>query len=317
MLVVAGSAWFLLRRRHVHLARTSFRAASAFTLVALVVTAFAGHWSGTELVKHQPVKFAAIEALWKTADANDFVLFALPDMASRSNRHEVAVPGLLGLLAAGDDTRIRGLDTLASETAGQIRRDLATTRSRVPVAGQPLTPLGYAGLLPPGSTGTDAQIEAAAQRAVPRVPVVFWAFRVMLAAWALLVLLMAVAVWRAPQPGHNPSRALLWCCLAALPLPWVATEAGWVVCEMGRQPWSVTGVLPTFRSGAVMDTGYTGLKLLGFSLAYSGLFVLNIALVRRHLRRGPYAAADGAALVRRIGAAWMRRKSQRRARLAR
>lgn len=312
MLVVAGSAWFLLRRRHVLLARSSFRVASVFTLVALVVTALAGHASGAALVKYQPVKFAAIEALWKTEHANDFVLFALPDVASRSNRYEVAVPGLLGWLAGSDDAPVRGLDTLARETAAHIRRDLATSHTRMLASGQPLPPVGYAGLLPPGSTGTDAQIEAAAQRAIPRVPVVFWAFRVMLAAWAALTVLMVWALWRAPRAGHNPSRWLLWCCMAALPLPWLATEAGWMVCEIGRQPWSVTGVLPTFRSGAVLDTGYTGLKLLGFSLAYSGLFVLNIALALRHLRRGPYATADGVSLVRGLAAAWARRPAIRR-----
>ena len=290
MLVLAVSAWYLLRGRHAVMARGSFRVASIFTLAALGMTGVAGHWSGMTLVQYQPVKFAAIEAIWKTADARDFVLFAVPDAASRSNRHEIVVPGLLGLVAGDADTPIRGLDTLTADTAASIRRDLAATQAQALKSGKPVAPIGAAGLLPPGISGTnvsEAQIAAAAQGAIPSVPVVFWAFRVMLAAWGALMLVSLLAVWRGPDPRSAQGRLLLWACLLALPLPWVATEAGWIVCEVGRQPWTVTGVLPTFRSGTALVAGHTGLKLLAVSLVYSGLFVLNIALTLRHLQRGP------------------------------
>jgi cytochrome d ubiquinol oxidase subunit I len=239
-------------------------------------------------MKHQPMKFAAIEAIWNTEDADDFVLFALPHMDERSNRHEVAIPGLLGLIAGHADTPVRGLDVLSDEMAQQIRRDLAATRALENRTGQKISPQGAAGLLPNGSAGTDAQIAAAARAAIPSLPVVFWAFRVMIAAWAVLTLLTLLAVVDKPKADSARGRLLLWALLLALPLPWVATEAGWMVCEVGRQPWTVTGVLTTFRSGTLtLDAGVTGLRLLLVSLMYSGLFVLNVTLCLRHIRRGP------------------------------
>lgn len=292
MLVAGLSAWYLLRARHVDMARGSFRVASVFTLAALLVTAAAGHWSGITLVKYQPMKFAAIEAIWNTEDAGDFVLFALPQMSERSNRHEIAIPGLLGLIAGDTDTPVRGLDTLTAETAHKIRRDLAETRALENRSGKKVSPVGAAGLLPDGSAGTDAQIASAARAAIPSVPVVFWAFRVMIAAWAALTLFTLLAVVFGPNAGTARGRLLLWAGLLAMPLPWVATEAGWIVCEVGRQPWTVTGVLATYRSGTLMlDSGVTGMKLVLVSLIYSGLFVLNVTLCLRHLRRGPQPLA--------------------------
>lgn len=303
MLVAGLSAWYLLRHRHVGMAQRSFRVASAFTLAALLVTAAAGHWSGITLVKYQPIKFAAIEAIWNTEHASDFVVFALPDMREQSNRYEVAIPGLLGLIAVHANTPVRGLDALSDETAQKIRRDLAATRTLETRTGQKVAPLGAAGLLPDGSTGTQAQIAATARAAIPSVPVVFWAFRVMIAAWAALTLFTLLAVVYGPNAGTARGRLLLWAGLLALPLPWVATEAGWIVCEVGRQPWTVTGVLTTFRSGTLMlDSGLTGLKLLLVSLTYSGLFVLNATLCLRHVRRGPQPLAAPS-----VWAVWSRR----------
>jgi cytochrome bd-type quinol oxidase subunit 1 len=81
---------------------------SVFTLAAL-------HWSGIALVKYQPMKFAAIESIRNTEHAGDFLLFALPHMGERSNRHEIAIPGLLGLMAGEADLQVRGLDALTDE----------------------------------------------------------------------------------------------------------------------------------------------------------------------------------------------------------
>src|SRR5215510_1724535 len=281
--VVAISAWYLLHHRHLDVARRSLRLGACFGLAALLVTVAMGHWSGTLLVHHQPMKFAAIEAMWETEPPPaGFTVFAWPDMGTSSNRFALKVPYVLGLIAAEDlRTSLVGIHDLVNDAERKIRLDL---QRRASGRGGPF---GYAALLPDGVRPTPERIAAAARSAVPSVPVVFTAFRVMIGCGLLLIGLLALVVLQRPDLDPSGRRRLLWLCVLSLPLPWIATYAGWVVCEVGRQPWTITGLLPTARSGGALEADQVAGTLLHFSAAYAILFVLNVALNVSCVRRGP------------------------------
>ena len=246
-LVVAICAWFRLKHRHTEAARAGLKGGAVFCLVALVVTALAGHWSGERLVRYQPMKFAAIEALWETDGRTaDFLFFAVPDKAAQHNRFELALPGALGWV----------VDT-----------------SEVPLQG--LTALGKAS--PAG---------------LPNVGLVFWSFRAMLLAWGLLTVLMLLVLWRMPDPQRLGGRWLLGACVAALPLPWVAIEAGWIVCESGRQPWVITGVLTTGQAAGKVPAAEALLHLLLAVELGAVMLWVNVKLHLAHLRRGLQAGLE-------------------------
>ena len=246
-LVVAICAWFSLKHRHTEVARAGLKGGAVFCLVALVVTALAGHWSGERLVRYQPMKFAAIEALWETDGRTaDFLFFAVPDKAAQHNRFELALPGALGWV----------VDT-----------------SEVPLQG--LTALGKAS--PAG---------------LPNVGLVFWSFRAMLLAWGLLTVLMLLVLWRMPDPQRLGGRWLLGACVAALPLPWVAIEAGWIVCESGRQPWVITGVLTTGQAAGKVPAAEALLHLLLAVELGAVMLWVNVKLHLAHLRRGLQAGLE-------------------------
>lgn len=241
MVVVAICAWFRLRQRHTDEARAGLKGAAVFGLVALVVTALAGHWSGERLVSYQPMKFAAIEALWETDGRSaDFLVAALPDGAAQRNRFEWAVPGALGWLVDTSETPLQGLKALAQTSK--------------------------AGL--------------------PNVALVFWSFRAMLVAWGLMTVLVLLVIWRAPEPHRPTGRALLWACVAALPLPWIAIEAGWIVCESGRQPWVITGVLTTAQAVGKVPAAEAMLHLLLAVELGAVMLWVNVKLHLAHVRRG-------------------------------
>ena len=72
-----------------------------------------------------------------------------------------------------------------------------------------------------------------------------------------------------------------------LPLPWIAAEFGWVVAEMGRQPWTIDGVLPTFLSASSVTTTDMWVSLCGFALFYSTLLVVEMILMVKYIKLGP------------------------------
>lgn len=250
MFVVAICAWFRLKRRHADEACAGLRGAAVFCLVSLVVTALAGHWSGERLVRYQPMKFAAIEALWETdGHSADFLVAALPDTAAQHNRFELAVPGVLGWVVDTSEVRLQGLKALARDSK--------------------------AGL--------------------PNVGLVFWSFRAMLVAWGLMTLLMLLVLWRTPEPHRLGGRVVLFACVAALPLPWLAIEAGWIVCESGRQPWVITGVLTTAQAAGKVPAAEAMLHLLLAVELGAVMLWVNVKLHLAHVRRGLTVAQESAA----------------------
>jgi cytochrome d ubiquinol oxidase subunit I len=295
MFVIAISAWFLLRAKDEKVAKASVRVAAGFTLVALVVTGLAGHWSGELVARYQPAKFAAIEALWKPAKSPALTLVAVPDAQTRSNRHAVELPHVLGWLAGDGVHPIKSIQDIEQETEGQIRHALVQRKLNPGTAEslslaqyqRDVAPLGLlSGTLAESAEPSDADIAAAAQRSVPAVAPLFWGFRAMVGSWVLLMVVVGWLAWRGADARSTRGRMLLWACVLALPFPWIANGAGWIVCEMGRQPWTVAGVLTTGRSGGQVSAALSAFFLLGWGCVYAGLALANVLLSLRWIRRG-------------------------------
>ena len=81
--------------------------------------------------------------------------------------------------------------------------------------------------------------------------------------------------------------------LWAIPLPWLAAEFGWVVAEVGRQPWTIAGILPTNLSVSSLSATDVYLSLAGFALFYTALFVIEITLMFKYARLGPASLHTG------------------------
>lgn len=290
MFVLSISAWYLLKRRHLDVARKSFWLAAIVGLLNAQVVMLMGHMSAYNLARHQPMKFAAMEAMWHQDPVPaPLTAFGFPNMQTRSTDYALEVPYMLTLLAApGFDRSFPGIHELVADTEQRIRDDIR--------AGQ--FDLGPVLLLKPYTddpAAADAsQIQRAAWDTVPDVPYVFWAFRFMVGLGIAMVLLFAAAHWlsrkgKTPQPGR-----FLWLALCSLPMPWLAMDAGWLVAEVGRQPWTVTGVLPTMHSLGDVAAETVFMTLRGFIVVYLVMIVLNILISTRYIRRGPLADGEAA-----------------------
>jgi cytochrome d ubiquinol oxidase subunit I len=306
VVVLGVSAGYLLRGQWVAVAKRSMIVAAAFGLAASLSVVVLGDESGYTLTDNQKMKLAAIEADWHTEAAPaGITLFGLPDLATRSTRYAVHVPYVLGLIATRSlDKEVTGMSELVLQAQDRIVSGLQAygaveTLKTTPadaaaraVFAQHGRDLGYALLLKrtmlDPRQATPAQIEAAAWDTVPDVPVMFWGFRVMAALGCGFIVLFATAFVLCSLRQFS-QRWFLWIAVLAIPLPWVAAELGWAIAELGRQPWAIDGVLPTSLAASGLSRFDLWMTLLGFTAIYGTLAVIEMGLIVRTVRRGPFA----------------------------
>ena len=133
-----------------------------------------------------------------------------------------------------------------------------------------------------------AMIDKAAWDTVPNVPVMFWVFRIM-AGIGFLQIAVFGAAFLLVTLRRCDTKWILWAAVAIMPLPWIAAESGWLLAELGRQPWAVDGVLPTFLGVSSLTVPQLWTTIIGFTLLYGTLAVVEVGLIVRTIRRGPYA----------------------------
>ncbi|WP_266180667.1 cytochrome ubiquinol oxidase subunit I [Dyella humicola] len=305
MFVLSISAWYLLRGRNVDFAKRSMTVAASFGLAASLSVVVLGDVSGYAVSQNQKMKMAAIEAMWETEPAPaSFTLFGIPDIENRTTHFALRIPWVMGLIGTHSiDEPIPGIHDLVDDAKSRIdqgilaydamlvlRADRNNAQAKAILAAHDKD-LGYALLLkryiddPRKATPED--IQRAADSTIPNVPVLFWAFRIMVACGFYFIALFAFSFWKASKRQLDKDRWYLRLAFCSLPLPWLAAELGWIVAEYGRQPWSIEGVLPTALGVSSVTTGQVWTSLGGFVLFYTALAVIDVVLMVKFARKGP------------------------------
>jgi cytochrome d ubiquinol oxidase subunit I len=305
--VLGVSAWYLLRRRHVELAKRSFVIASAFGVASALSVIVLGDESGYALTDNQKMKLAAIEAMWETEPAPaSFTAFGIPSQSDRQTLFAIRIPWVMGIIGTRSfEKQIAGIDELVAHAEARIRNGVVAydalenikanrndTAARA-VFDASSKDLGYALLLkrylPDPRQASEQQIKDAAWSTVPYVPLLFFGFRLMVACGFTLLALFAVSLWHTTRETEAP-RWLFRAALVAMPLPWIAIEVGWFVAEFGRQPWIIDGVLPTFLATSELGVSDLLLTIAGFTLVYGVLAIIEVRLMLAAIRKGPEVA---------------------------
>lgn len=305
MFVLAISAWFLLKGRHIEIAKRSMIVALTFGLVASLSAVVMGDESGFIAGQKQKMKVAAIEAMWDTEEAPaGLAVFGLPDQDNKITHFEIKLPWVLGLIATRSlDKPVEGVNNLVDVAKLRIKRGMVAYEALDKMRQDRSNPvwqnrfaayqndLGYALLLKRYTDdvahATDAQIDVAAEDTMPNVPVLFWSFRFMVALGFYFIALFGYGFYSLSKNKLYEKRWFLRLAFFSLPLPWIAAELGWVVAEMGRQPWTIDGILPTFLSASSTEASNVWTSLIGFVIFYSALLVVDIVLMVKYVRIGP------------------------------
>ncbi|GGX18849.1 cytochrome bd oxidase subunit I [Pigmentiphaga litoralis] len=307
--VLGVSAWYLLKGRHGELAKRSMTVAASFGLAASLSVVVLGDESGYLSTEHQKMKLAAVEAMWHTEPAPAaFTLFGLPDQGARDTHYAIHIPWVMGLIGTRSlTTEIPGIHELVDLAKVRIRQGIraydALEHIRAEGSATAISPplaerfeadghlLGYALLLKryvdDPRHATDAQIDQAAWDTVPQVAPLFWSFRVMVVLGMFFIVLTATFFVLSARRRLDAHPWLLKVAVAAIPLPWVAAECGWIVAELGRQPWSIEGVLPTAVAVSNLGVQTVLTTLIGFAALYTVLLVIETKLMLKAIRKGP------------------------------
>jgi cytochrome d ubiquinol oxidase subunit I len=319
MFVLGISSYYLLNRRDQAFAIRSFAIAAAFGFAGVMSVIVLGDESGYTAGEVQKVKLAAVEAEWETVEPPAaFTIFGLPDQEKMVTEHAIKVPWLLGLIGTRSiEHSIIGIKDILEANEQKIRDGMVAygllqqlksgqkDDNTIAQFERYKKDLGYGLLLKKYTDNvvdaTEEQIQLAKKDTVPKVAPLFWVFRIMVASGFTMLLIFGIAFYASSTQKVMQYRWLLWAALYAIPLPWIACEMGWIVAEYGRQPWTISGILPTHLSVSTRTSGDLFLSLAGFIGFYTLLFIVEMFLMFKYARLGPSALHTGRYYFEKIG----------------
>lgn len=295
--VIAVSAWFLLRKREKEFALASIKIAAGVGLFASLVTAFTGDKSAYQVAQLQPMKLAAMEGLYEGGSHEPLTVVGslkIPGMLSLLATHDIDgfVPGINDLLQGGY-TQPNGEKALSVEekikrgqkaitALGNYRKakqegDNAQMQEARKVLDKNMKYFGYGYIKDPNTL-------------VPNVWLSFWSFRVMVGFGVYFIGLFALILIVAWKHKLSQLRWLHWISLWSLPFAYLASQAGWIVAEVGRQPWAIQDMLPVNAAISKLETGSVQTTFFIFLVMFTVLLIAEINIMLKAIKKGPEEA---------------------------
>lgn len=303
--VIGVSCIITLKGNHRQMAKDSVKVAGWIGLAGILLTIWTGDGSAVQVARVQPMKLAAMEGLYRGQVGQGLVGLGFVDTEARDVKYKIEIPYGLSILANHDpNTFVPGIDDLIDGIALTPEGDTIRTVSyeqriqkgrraiqalrdyeAAKKAGDEIVAMadlilfrlnypyfGYAYLNSP-------------EDAVPPVALTFYSFRVMVMAGGYLLLLMIVAlfvVYR--KPSWLDTRLARWIGILSIPVVWICSEAGWIVAEVGRQPWTIQNILPV--QAAVSDIASTSVRLTFwlFLIVFVALIAAEISIMVKQVK---------------------------------
>jgi len=309
--VMGISAYYLLKKQDIEFAKRSFAIAVGFGFICALMVAFFGDQNGLEVAQDEPEKMAAIEAQWHTPKAPAaWYAIAFPNQQKEKNNFVIKIPYALSLIATHSLTgTVEGMDPIIAHYRTRITNGIkayaalqkmwanTATKTDILAYKENVGDLGFAYLLLPYTNdvvhATPAQINEAADSGIPDVAITFWSFRIMIAMWGLVLILMLFGLTYANKNTLEKHPLFLRLCVLAIPLPFISAESGWVLAELGRQPWIIHDILPTFMGISSLNVASLITSLILFALFYGVLFSVELFLMFKFARLGPSSLHTG------------------------
>ncbi|MDV3103889.1 cytochrome ubiquinol oxidase subunit I [Thermococcus waiotapuensis] len=287
-IVTAVGAYYLLKKRHVQVARSALAIGIVVLAISSIIQLYpTGHEQGRVIAEYQPTKLAADEGLYRTESGAPMLVFGIVDEKNQEVKAAVGIPKLLSWLAFGDwNAKVLGLHDAAEYVWYQQvlnNPNYADDNVRKEVVEQIMRAHG----VDPNDPQANEKMVRVLEDALP-VAFMFYAYRVMVGLGVLFILIGLVGVLLLLLGKLYDTRWFLRVLLVTLPLPWLASESGWFTHEIGRQPWMVWGMV-TVNTGVSQNISATSvlITLIGFVVVYSILFYIWLHFVKKLVIEGP------------------------------
>ncbi|MDE7376843.1 MAG: cytochrome ubiquinol oxidase subunit I [Muribaculaceae bacterium] len=309
--VVGVSAWMLLKKSNVQAAKDSIKVATWVGLAGIVLVMWTGDGSAVEVSRSQPMKLAAMEGLYDGKEGQELVGFGILNNDKKPGddldpmHFSIDLPYGLSILANHDaESYVPGINDLIAgrETNPETGKMMQTPsyEERILIgqeAQQALRDYGVA-----KQQGDTAAMASAAktvkdnfeyfgygyldspEQAVPNVPLTFYAFRIMVMAGGLLLLLFLVLIAANLKTKKLlDNKLMLWACILSIPLVWVCSQSGWIVAEAGRQPWVIQNLMPCNAAISDISAGSVQATFWVFAAIFTGLLIAEISIMLRFI----------------------------------
>ena len=306
--VVGISAWYLLKNRDVVLAKRSIIIASVFGMAATFATFFTGDESARVVAKYQPMKFAAMESLYQGQQNAPLVAIGFFGKSDNDPHRieefafEIKIPNALSYLAFLDPTAyVPGISDLMH---GNPQKNILSYEERIKLGKNSID--GLAAYKKAKKAGDET--EAAKQlkifednfdhfgygyyfgkdphQLMPNVKVSFYSFHIMVILGGHFLLLFSLLVFFMYKNKLPKMRWLLWTAVWTMPLAYIASEAGWVVAEVGRQPWVIQDLMPNLAAVSKIDAYAVQITFFLFLIVFTALLIADIGIILNKVRKG-------------------------------
>ena len=313
--VVGVCAWMLIKKRNVEHCQRSLKIGAWVGVIGIILTSITGDTSAVTVAKYQPMKLAAMEGLYKgdfkqsivaagvlnpaktVSNDEDPYLFdiSIPYGLSFLATHDfnAFVPGIQDIIAGvsfdanGDSVNTvsyaerieRGKavqEMLAQYDVAHRAGDKVMTDSLHTAINRDMQYFGYAYLDSP-------------EEAVPNVPMTFYTFHLMVTIGGYLVLFLLLALLFVYKPKilekAKWSKWWYWLCIVTIPLTYLCSAAGWIVAEVGRQPWTIQDLMPNKVAISDLNAGYVQLTFWIFAVLFTALLIADISIICRQVSK--------------------------------
>ncbi len=307
---VAVCCWYLYKGREQKLAVESMKIGASVGLVAALLAAMTGDSSAYKVAQVQPMKLAAMEALYKGGTDQGLTAvawvnpFSQPDyMNEQEPPYRLALPYGLSVLATRDiHGYVPGIqDIINGYTRPDGTKELSVEekmrRGRTAVYAL----MSYRNAKKAKAEETAQQHLKAlkenmpyfgygyvksADQVVPSIPLCFWSFRIMVGLGCLFILFFAVALYLVWRKDVTKPKWFHIVAIAMVPLAYIASESGWIVAEMGRQPWTIQDMLPTWAAVSDISAGSVALTFFIFLALFTTLLAVEISIMLKQINKG-------------------------------
>ena len=323
LFVVAVSAYYLLRNRERRLAVESIKIGGIVGLVASVLAAVTVDHSAYTVAQVQPMKLAAMEALYDGGEGQSLTAIAWVNPFSQPDYKKggeaplrIGIPKMLSFMATHDfNGYVPGVNDIIKggykDAFGEVQPSL---KEKIERGKKAITALGNYRTLKTqaGSQTSPAQekqladyeqtirdnmkyfgygyindAEKDADMTVPYIPLCFYTFRIMVGLGCLFILFFAITLFLVYKKDITVGKWWMWLAIALLPLGYVASESGWLVAEFGRQPWTIQDMMPTWIGVSDLSANSVMLTFFMFLALFTALLIVEINILCKQIKKGP------------------------------
>jgi cytochrome d ubiquinol oxidase subunit I len=307
LFVISVSSWFLLKGRHKLMARRSIVVASVFGLLASLYVGLTGDEAAYTVAQHQPMKLAAFEGLWDGERGAGIVAAGMlngekkPGDSQDPFVFEIKIPGMLSLLANREaDSFVPGINDLVY---GNSAEHITGAKEKITRGKQARAFLDSYKQARASGDGSAAAIALAGfkqheeflgygfletpEETVPPVGLTFYAFHIMVILGTAFILVFALFLKFAASDTLDGKRWLLATGVMLFFAGLVAQQCGWIVAEVGRQPWAIQGLLPVSVARSNLTTGTVMTTFFMFLVTFTVLLIAEVSIMLRQIQIGP------------------------------